>query len=199
MRIIAMIAIILSAFFVTSRLQVNEGAQFVVKGGEVIEGRVKRDFMSGDYVIETLDGKTRRVAYGDFGAMSFVGSAIPFYAAVLGFLLIILGAVVGFGAERRLFALITRRKQLAIDGPAARKTQQGHKMDIWAWSFGCSVAALAAGYFWPGLSSTTVHFIALVPMLAGLHGAWHFAARNWRSAVLPLVVGLAGAALLILR
>ncbi|PTT93036.1 hypothetical protein DBR42_00930 [Pelomonas sp. HMWF004] len=114
MRFILMILMVLGGFFVTSRLQVNEGARFVVKGGEVIEGRVKRDFISGDYVIETAGGVTRHIAYDAFGAMSFEGSAIPWYAATLGFILIFLGAVVGLGLERPLFTLASRKRPSAV-------------------------------------------------------------------------------------
>lgn len=103
MRFIFMIALMLSAFFVASRLQVNEHATFITKSGEVLEGTVRREFVSGDYRIELASGETRQVSFDDFGGMAFTGSAVPWYAGALGFLLIGLGACVGFGVDRRVF------------------------------------------------------------------------------------------------
>ena len=102
MRFIVMVVIMLSAFFTTSRLQVNEHARFVTKSGEVIEGRVSREFMTGDYKIDKADRSTTHVSYDDFGAMTYEGSAIPLGAGLIGFLLIILAACIGFGLDKLL-------------------------------------------------------------------------------------------------
>lgn len=102
MRIVVMIVIMLSAFFTASRLQVNEHARFVTKGGQVLEGTVSRDFMTGDYKIETADGVQKYVPYEHFAGMSYEGSAVPGYAGVIGFALIMLAACVGFGIDRLL-------------------------------------------------------------------------------------------------
>lgn len=110
MRLIAMVIIMLGAFFVTSRLQVNEHARFVTRSGEVIEGRVTRDFMTGDFTIEKSDHSKAYVSHDDFGAMSFEGSAIPLSAGLLGFLLLIVAACVGFGVDELLFEKAVNRK-----------------------------------------------------------------------------------------
>lgn len=99
MRFISMILIILGAFLLTSRLQVNENARFVTKSGEVLEGRVSRDFVTGQYRIEAARGAIRYVSQDDLGAMAFEGNAIPWYAATLGFLLIVVAGCVGLGVD----------------------------------------------------------------------------------------------------
>jgi hypothetical protein len=103
MRLVAMIVIMLSAFFTTSRLQVNEHARFVTKSGEVFEGRVSRVFMSGDYRIEQAGKPTRYVPFEEFGAMSFEGSAIPLTAGAVGFFILFIAVCVGFGVDKLLF------------------------------------------------------------------------------------------------
>jgi len=100
MRFVAMIFILLGAFFLTSRLQVNEAARFVTTSGEVIEGRVSRDFVTGQYKIEQSDRSIRRMRHEELGAMSFEGSTIPWYASTLGFLLVIVAGCIGRGVDK---------------------------------------------------------------------------------------------------
>lgn len=109
MRFIAAVIIILSAFFVTSRLQVNEDARFVTRAGEVLEGRVSRDFVTGQYKVEMADHSTRYVSQEEFGGMSSDGSAIPVYAGVLGFLMIGIAGCVGFGIDKAALGALKAR------------------------------------------------------------------------------------------
>lgn len=121
MRFIAMIMIILGAFLVTSRLQVNENARFVTKGGEVLEGRVSRDFMTGQYKIEAARGAVRYVSQDDLGAMAFEGNAIPWYAGTLGFLLIIVAGCVGLGVDKVAVGAANWRAAHGADVAIARR------------------------------------------------------------------------------
>lgn len=124
MRFIAMIILILSAFFVTSRLQVNENARFVTRHGEVLEGKVSREFVTGAYKIERVDQSIRYVNQDDLGAMSFEGPAIPAYASVLGLLLIFAGALVGFGLDSAAFQAIRSRASKNADKAIANRQAQ---------------------------------------------------------------------------
>jgi hypothetical protein len=121
MRFLAMVLLILGAFFVTSRLQVNENARFVTRSGEVLEGRVSRDFATGQYKIETAGGTIRYVSQDNLGAMSFEGDAIPWYAGTLGFLLIIVAGCVGFGVDRLSIGSMSWRAARDADVAIARR------------------------------------------------------------------------------
>ncbi|WP_152606682.1 hypothetical protein [Aquabacterium sp. NJ1] len=105
-----MIIIILCAFITASRLQVVEHAHFYTKGGEVLEGRVSRDFMTGDYKVEASNGTQTYVPYEQFAAMAYEGSAVPLSAGLIGFTLIIVGAFVGFGIDKLLVNLYANKK-----------------------------------------------------------------------------------------
>jgi len=112
MRFVAVIVLVLVAFLVTSRLQVTEAARFVTRSGEVIEGRVTRDFVTGQYKIEQDDRSIRYVNPDDLGAMSFGGTTIPWYASSLGFLLIIVAGCIGLGVDRAWRHLVTSATRL---------------------------------------------------------------------------------------
>ena len=112
MRFIAAIVLVLVAFLMTSRLQVTEAARFVTSSGEVIEGRVSRDFVTGQYKIEQHDRSIRYVNPDDLGAMSFGGTSIPLYASSAGFLLIIVAGCIGLGVDRAWRHLVVNATRL---------------------------------------------------------------------------------------
>lgn len=83
-------------FAAASRLQVQENARFVTKSGEVLEGTVSRDFISGDYVIKTATTE-KYVAWDEFGAMMTTGRSVSTGSAIASILGLVLGFFVGFG------------------------------------------------------------------------------------------------------
>jgi hypothetical protein len=48
MRLLVMCAVIVATFFVLSRTQGNEHARLFVRGGQDIDGSVRREFVSAD-------------------------------------------------------------------------------------------------------------------------------------------------------
>lgn len=85
-------------FAAASRLQVQENARFVTKSGEVLEGTVSRDFISGDYVIKTATTE-KYVAWDEFGAMMTTGRSVSTGSAIASILGLVLGFFVGFGGR----------------------------------------------------------------------------------------------------
>lgn len=83
MRFLFVCVVVLAVFFTLSRTQVNEHAKFFTRGGEVLEGRVSRDFLTGDFVIQTAEGQ-RDIPQDQFGGMAYQGSAISMPVAWLG-------------------------------------------------------------------------------------------------------------------
>ena len=84
MRLLALCVVIVATFFVLSRTQVNEHAQFFVRGGgQVLEGTVSRDFLTGDFVIATKGG-VHHVPQDQFGGMVYEGSAVSTLGCCLG-------------------------------------------------------------------------------------------------------------------
>lgn len=96
LRFLGMCLCIVLGFAAASRLQVNEGARFVTRSGEVIEGTVTRDFLTGDYVIQTGDTQ-RHVERDQFGAMAMSNSRLSIGSVVAAIAGLVLAALIGFG------------------------------------------------------------------------------------------------------
>lgn len=116
MRFAASIVILLSAFFVTSHLQVNEHARLVTRTQQVLEGRLSRDFLTGDYRIEAATGATTQLADADVVAMSYEGSTIPWYASSLGFMLMVLAGCVGLDVDKAVIHWLRARRTTVRPG-----------------------------------------------------------------------------------
>ena len=98
LRFVGMCLCFVLGFAAASRLQVNEGARFVTRSGEVIEGTVSRDFITGDYVIRT-GLVERRVERDQFGAMAMGAGSLSIGSVVAAIAGLVLGAYIGLGTK----------------------------------------------------------------------------------------------------
>lgn len=99
LRFLGMCLCIVVGFAAASRLQVNEGVRFVTRNGEVIEGTVSRDFLTGDYVIKTADRTERHIQREQFGAMAMAKGGLSLGSIVAAIFGIVLGGLIGFGVK----------------------------------------------------------------------------------------------------
>lgn len=95
LRFFGMCLCIVLGFAAASRLQVHEGARFVTRSGEVIDGTVSRDFMTGDYVIQ-IGSAERHIESAQFGSMAMSERRLSIGSIVAAIAGLVMGLMIGF-------------------------------------------------------------------------------------------------------
>ena len=90
LRFVLVLLILMGSLFAAARLPVLESARLVTTSLQVIEGRVTREFWSGDYLVES-SGRVQLIATERVGAIAYEAVTFPAWVKLGGWL--VLGAI----------------------------------------------------------------------------------------------------------